>query len=174
MKTRVELIEEFICGLKCENIDFPYCASNYGYENINSFDELRDSILDNNGFEVDITYYASAMKYLQENDPSLYESLGIADKLGYGIKYLNSELLASLLATRRTEEDFEDLQSEVDDFFEDLPTDEELFKQYMIEDGFNEDDIDDFINEECLDNETMEENRDMFVAWIKEREEAND
>lgn len=174
MKTRVELIEEFIDGLHCDNVDISYCASSYGYENINSFDDLKEAISDNNGFDVDIIYYANAIEYLKENDPSLRESLEIADELGYEVKNLNSELLASLLATRQAEEDFNELQSEVDDFFEDLPTDDELFKQYMIDEKFDEDDIDSFINEECLDNQTMEENRDMFISWIREREEEQE
>ena len=44
------------------------------------------------------------MEYLKENDPSLSESLEIAAELGYDFKNLNSEILASLLASRKEEE----------------------------------------------------------------------
>ena len=67
------------------------------YEN---FDQLYDAIDDNGGFNVDIIYYASAMKYLTENDTSLRRSLEIAQDFGFEPKNLNSETLASLLASQ--------------------------------------------------------------------------
>ena len=63
---------------------------------------------DYSAFNIVIIYYHKAMKYLQENDPSLTESLNIANELGYFINSsnLNSELLASLLASQYAEEEF--------------------------------------------------------------------
>ena len=69
---------------------------------------------------MEIIYYSNAIKFLQENDPSLKESLEIASEFGYSLENLNSEVLASLLASRQAEEEFYDLQSEIDDFFQDL------------------------------------------------------
>ena len=69
---------------------------------------------------MEIIYYSNAIKFLQENDPSLKESLEIAEEYGFEIGSLNSEVLASLLASRQAEEEFYDLQSEIDDFFQDL------------------------------------------------------
>lgn len=45
----------------------------------------------------DIIYHAVAMDFLKEHDPSLRNSLEIADEMGYQTKAINSELLASLL-----------------------------------------------------------------------------
>lgn len=72
-------------------------------------DELKDNIINlDMGFDVEITYYINAMNYLRDNDPSLRISLGIATEIGYEISNLSSETLASLLATRNTEEYFYD------------------------------------------------------------------
>lgn len=55
----------------------------------------------------EIIYYTNAIKYLQENDPSLHESIESAIEYGYtDVEKLNSELLASLLATRNNEKDY--------------------------------------------------------------------
>ena len=52
----------------------------------------------------DITYHSNAIRYLSEEDPSLSYSLEIAIEYGYSIDKLSSELLASLLKTRKNEE----------------------------------------------------------------------
>ena len=46
--------------------------------------------------EIEIIYYSQAIQYLQNEDDSLLESLGLARELGYTIDKLNSELLATL------------------------------------------------------------------------------
>lgn len=112
-------IFEFLNGLKTE-----VCITDYvNIEDIdieNAYESIYEKIQDNNGFEIEIIYYSNAIKYLQENDPSLRESLEIASELGYETKNLNSELLATLLASQNAIEEFSDLQSEIDDFFQDL------------------------------------------------------
>ena len=60
----------------------------------------------------EVIYYANAIKYLLEKDPSLQESLGLADELGYDSP-LNSEVLASLLQTRNNRIDYEKFVKEV-------------------------------------------------------------
>ena len=54
----------------------------------------------------EIIYYANAMEYLAEHDNSLTESLGIAYDMGYDLKNLNSEKLASMLASENNLSDF--------------------------------------------------------------------
>ena len=93
-------------------------------ETVESSDDIYEQIEENRGFDVEIIYYASAMEYLRENDPSLQESLGIADDFGYEPKNLNSEILASLLASENAREDFADTKREIDDFFEALNKEE--------------------------------------------------
>ncbi len=83
---------------------------------ITDFDHLCDELRDNGFFEVEILYYNSAMKYLLANDNSLSESLEIADAMGYEVKDLNSELLASLLASKDLQYNFYRLEEEVNEF----------------------------------------------------------
>jgi hypothetical protein len=87
---------------------------------IDMFESIYNTIQDSNGFEQDVIYYASAMDYLRENDPSLRESMDIASQYGYDIKNLNSELLASLLKTQNVIDDFNELKDEINEFFEEL------------------------------------------------------
>lgn len=47
--------------------------------------------------EQEIIYYHVAIDYLKENDPSLMESLELANEYGYEAKNLNSEILATIL-----------------------------------------------------------------------------
>jgi hypothetical protein len=118
--TRLEQMKEFYATLKSE-IDLSYFAD----EDHQSTDDLRDAIEDGNGFDVEIIYYSNAIDYLQKNDPSLKESLEIAHELGYEAKNLNSELLASLLASQNARTEFEEITSKIDDFFEELNAEEE-------------------------------------------------
>ena len=84
-------------------------------EFINCLDELDEYTdthqifddLHNNGFfDVEIIYYSKAIEYLQENDPSLCESLEIAEEYDFNLQNLNSEALASLHASRDRETKF--------------------------------------------------------------------
>jgi hypothetical protein len=86
----------------------------------NAYESILELLQENGGFNVEIIYYARAMEYLKENDPSLQESLEIANDFGFSLDSLNSETLASLLASRNAEEQFFELQSEIDEFFQDL------------------------------------------------------
>tara|TARA_R100001443_G_scaffold3552_1_gene11135 strand:- start:291 stop:668 length:378 start_codon:yes stop_codon:yes gene_type:complete len=74
-------------------------------DDMEDFDDLADILRQDGAFDIDIIYYHKATKYLQENDPSLTESLNIANDLGYKTCDLNSELLASLLASQYAEEE---------------------------------------------------------------------
>ena len=84
------------------------------------FNTICDTIQDNNGFDQEVIYYASAIKYLAENDPSLQESLEIASDFGFDPKDLNSAVLANLLKTRNVTEEFYELRDEVNSFFSEL------------------------------------------------------
>ena len=47
-------------------------------------------------YEQEIIYYSKAMNYLIENDPSLRESMAIANEYGSDIERINSEYLATI------------------------------------------------------------------------------
>jgi hypothetical protein len=121
MKTRAEKIEEFLRGLKTEVDVLNYVDC----DNVSSYDDVFEQIQDNNGFDIEILYYGSAMEYLSENDPSLNESLEIAAEYGYEASSLNSEVLASLLASKYALEEFQELEDEIQDFFDELEDDED-------------------------------------------------
>ncbi len=117
--TKNEKFKEFLRTLKSE-IDLPYFA-----EDCDSFEELRDSIDDGGGFDVEIIYYSNAIDYLKVNDSSLRESLEIAAEYGYEVDSLNSEILASLLASKNAREEFDELESEISDWFDNYEEEEE-------------------------------------------------
>ena len=83
----------------------------------NAYDSITEKLDDNNAFDIDIIYYSNAIKYLQENDPSLKYSLEIASELGYTLENLSSEVLASLLASQNAREEWGELENEINDFF---------------------------------------------------------
>jgi len=87
-------------------------------DDINSYDELEIELNENGAYDIEIIYYATAMEYLTENDTGLHESMSIADEYGYEPKNINSELLASLLASQNAREEFYDLQDEIEEFLE--------------------------------------------------------
>lgn len=74
-------------------------------ENVEDLSDYLDTLNDSNNItNEEVIYYKVAIDYLAEEDPSLSESLEIAKEYGYLIDQINSELLATLLKTRRNEE----------------------------------------------------------------------
>lgn len=107
-----QLIQDTLCEL-CEKYlgddPFQYLDESF-VEDIHEYtaQEIEEELLDNGFFNEDIIYYSKAIEYLKENDPSFSESLEISFELGYETQHLNSELLASLHASRKKEDDFND------------------------------------------------------------------
>lgn len=116
MKTRTEKIEDFLSNLTTE-IDILNCVD---CENIESYDDIYNQIEENQGFEIEIIYSSNAIEYLANNDPSLQESCNLAFNMGYDVSNINSELLATLLASQNAREEFQELKNEIDEFFEEL------------------------------------------------------
>jgi hypothetical protein len=112
-------IENFLKNLKSEI----YILDYVDVEEIDIYKpyySIHDMIIENGGFNIEIIYYSEAINYLKENDFSLKLSLEIAKDFGYNIEDLNSELLASLLASENATTKFQDLQKEIEDFFIDV------------------------------------------------------
>ena len=109
-------IREFLKGLNTD-IDILNCIDT---EEVEGFDNIVEQIEESGGFDIEIIYYSTAIEYLAQNDNSLNESLEIASKMGYEAKDLNSEILASMLASQNAREDFAELRTGITDFFEDL------------------------------------------------------
>ena len=81
-----------------------------------TFNKLTELIDENNGFEVEVIYFSAAIDFLKENDPSLTDSLELASDFGYYPKDLNSEILASILASDILRNDWFQLETEITDF----------------------------------------------------------
>ena len=63
-------------------------------------DDLHEYLSDKSFFDIEIIYYKLAMRFLLDHDNTLTESIELAVGLGYEAYDLNSELLASLLASQ--------------------------------------------------------------------------
>lgn len=107
--TKLERLET----IKIENLDMTYYIQDI--EDIQDFDDLYELLDDNRAFEVEIIYYSEAIKYLMEHDASLRESMEIASEYGFETSNINSELLASLLASQKVREDFYSYQDEINE-----------------------------------------------------------
>jgi hypothetical protein len=118
MKNRNEQIQDFINSLDGKtDIDIVYYCST---EDIESSNDIYEAIEENGGFDGEVIYYFNAIKYLSENDPSLNQSMSIAYEYGYKTKDINSELLASLLYSQDLREQYSNIESEIEDFFNSL------------------------------------------------------
>jgi len=114
-----EKIETFLRSLKTE-VEIMDYINIEDIDHTDAFNSICDMISDNNGFDIEIIYYSNAINYLKENDPSLRESMEIVQEYGYEPKNINSELLASLLASQNAREEFYTLQDDINDFFAEL------------------------------------------------------
>ena len=113
---RAEKIKKFFDEeIRMNNIDIMYYVD---ADEVKSFDDVYEAIDNNSGFDVEIIYYTAAMEYLMARDPSLRESLEIAYEYGYTADNINSELLASLLASKECREEFMSYEDEITEFFE--------------------------------------------------------
>jgi hypothetical protein len=115
--TTKEQIKNFLNSIKIENL---YIMDYINIDNIDMdspFDSIYEMIADNNGFDIDIIYYSNAMQYLSTHDNSLKESLNLAYELGYTIENINSEILASLLASQIAPQDFYNERDNIETFF---------------------------------------------------------
>ena len=69
-------------------------APSDSYSSEETFDTYEDAY--QYCIETEIIYYNKAMEYLSEHDWSLTESTEIASNLGYTIRNINSEMLATI------------------------------------------------------------------------------
>ena len=99
------------------DIDFNYFLSNEDFETI---EDIKSILEDNNAFTVEIIYYSTAIEFLKLNDNSLRDSLEIASDLCYELKNLNSEILASLLASQMLRDEFSEIESELESLLEEI------------------------------------------------------
>ena len=117
--TRHDKIEDFLANLDTD-IDVLNYVNIQDIDTSDAFNSIYEMIENNRGFDIDVIYYGDAIQYLKEYDPSLKDSINIALEYGYTLENINSEILASLLASQNGIEGFNDLQNEINTFFEEL------------------------------------------------------
>jgi hypothetical protein len=113
MKTTATTMQQQVINYLNENINNVDFEAYLSGEEFTTFEEVRDLLEENNAFNVEIIYYSEAMRYLMQNDNSLRNSLELAADFGYELKNLNSETLASLLASENARNEFYELESEI-------------------------------------------------------------
>jgi len=104
----------------------------YNFENLKEYIDFDDvfynwkEFKDTEDFENEVTenfinyieafiYYADAIKFLQENDPSFQQSLEAAHDMGYSCDNLNSSILANLLLQSYLQKEFIKLLNMIED-----------------------------------------------------------
>jgi len=112
-----EQITNFLNSIKVENLEIMDYINIDNIDMDSPFDSINDMIEDNGGFNIEIIYYFNAMEYLSTHDNSLKESLNLAYELGYTIENINSEILASLLASQIVRQDFYNERDGIETFF---------------------------------------------------------
>ncbi len=112
--------QEFLKSLNIENLDLMDYVDIQDIDLNNAFESIYDMLDEKDAFNIEIIYYYNAMEYLKEHDDSLNESLNLAAELCYEIQNLNSEVLASLLASQNARNDFYEKEKEITNFFNSL------------------------------------------------------
>ena len=118
--TTKEQIENYLKSIKIDNLDIMDFIDIDNIDMDSPFDSINDMIDNNGGFDIEIIYYFNAMGYLSKNDPTLRVSIGIASEYMEDFKGLNSETLASLLASQIVREDFYNERDSIETFFNNL------------------------------------------------------
>lgn len=114
LATLKEAFENTTLADHCEAIEN---AMHY-YDGKNDADDFAEWYRETYIDSAEIIYYHTAIEYLKENDPSLRESTELASDIGYDVKDINSELLATLLLQQELNEELAELNSDLVEYFE--------------------------------------------------------
>jgi len=121
MKTTLKnKIEEFLKSLEIDNLEIMDYIDIEEINLNNPFESIYDILEEKDAFNIEIIYYHNAIEYLKNHDNSLNESLNLAAELCYEVENLNSEILASLLASQNVRNDFYKKETKIDTFFSTL------------------------------------------------------
>lgn len=115
-----EQIKTFLDSIEIDNVNIMDFVDINQIDTDNAAESIFDMVQDNGGFNVEIIYCSNAIEYLKRYDNCLTESIELAIEYGYTLENINSELLASLLASKNAMNDFWDYQDEINDFFNTL------------------------------------------------------
>lgn len=101
--------------------DMEDCLSDigYDYENFRVFYYAVERWISERG----IIYCRNAMEYLSKHDPSLQNSLSLAEDFGYSLSDVDSEILATLHYQNDLMEQWSNVSDDVERIFDDFDTD---------------------------------------------------
>ena len=68
--------------------------------------------------EEEVIYYSKAIKFLSDEDASLIDSIDLAIDMGYELKNINSELLATILIQDRMNTELYEIKDDIENAFE--------------------------------------------------------
>jgi hypothetical protein len=164
---REDKVYKFLEKLQYRGVEFE--ISSIDVNEVDSFEYLEEEMQNENLLDVEITYYSKAMEYLSKNDPSLKESLRIAEDFGYRPGDLHSELLATLLATEENKDYFYDMEDNIRHFFEELREWEQGVEEFIEkarDNGVEDDDsLEDFIATHYDEEEDAEWNAREYYSY---------
>lgn len=107
-QTRTEKIAQLLKDTELEGFDVPEA---------DSADECIEA-LEERISETEVIYYSNAIKYLAENDAGLNTSMGLAADLGYDIRSINSELLATILQQENMRTELAELRGDIEEIYD--------------------------------------------------------
>ena len=120
MKKLDQLIEK----LEALNLDVDFASALHtaDFEHIHDFGDIWEALQDGHHLFVEVIYYHKAMEFLSEHDPSLSQSLALAEEMGFDLSSgeLNSEKLASLLASEMLQEEVLMKSEDINEIINDL------------------------------------------------------
>lgn len=103
-----------------DSLDYTFKGTSfqdYNYNGFDNFDDLYEDLQEQINQE-EVIYYSNAMEYLLQNDPSLQLSCELANDMGYTLKDINSELLATILQQQNLHEELNSLRDDIENCFE--------------------------------------------------------
>lgn len=116
-----EALCEYVNGLGCLNTELENLCTLADFTGIADASDLESKITySTNPFDEEIIYYSRAMDFLKEYDPSLRDSLSLAAEYGYSPANLNSETLASLLATDMNRDTWNRHAADIDELINEI------------------------------------------------------
>ena len=120
--THRKKLNQLIEKLEALNLDVDFSSALHGweFEHIHDFGDIWEALDDGHHLFVEVIYYHKAMEFLSEHDPSLNQSLALAHEFGCSHENLNSELLASLLASEMLREEVLMKSEDINEIINDL------------------------------------------------------
>lgn len=167
MKTNEE-ITEFLSKLNT-NIDILHYIDVEDIDQNDPYVDIVELLTGFFGFDVDVCEH-NAMSYLMEHDNSLQKSIEIANSQLYELEDLNSEILASLLATHENKMAFGYLEEEITEFFNNqnnVFTQKEKNYFFTLELFYSFNHREQIMAKHCFFDPEILKSFETFMEWVK-------